>query len=155
MSKTNQTINDMSKELSAGDYVMVKIGEKRFGVNIEEVGGVVSSDVMTPLHDAPEYLKGIISLNDKTIPVLDLGAQMNISSVNNAEKSHIIILETMYNDKLTTAGILVDEASKVIHIDDSLETGSDSDAGDIKDQYLSAQIATLTRAIRLLNIDNR
>lgn len=133
---------------------MVKMGEKRFGVNIEEVGGVVSSDVMTPLHDAPEYLKGVISLKDKTIPVLDLGAQLNISSVDMADKSHIILLETMYNGKLTTAGILVDEASKVIHIDDSSEKRSDSDTGDIKHQYLSAQIDTLTRAIRLLNIGN-
>ena len=136
---------------------MVKMGEKRFGVNIEEVGGVVSSDVMTPLHDAPEYLKGVISLKDKTIPVLDISPQMNIASLDNAEKPHIILLETVYNGKVTTAGILVDEASKVIHIDDSSEkgSGSDSNAGDIKDQYSSAQIATLTRAIRLLNIDNR
>jgi chemotaxis signal transduction protein len=153
MGKSNQTINDLSKELSPGDYVMVKMGKKRFGVNIEEVGGVVSSDVMTPLHDAPEYLRGIISLNDKIIPVLDLGAQMNVSSVNSAARSHIIILETIYKGNLTTAGILVDEASRVISIHGSSDSGSDSDSGDLEHQYLAAQVATLTRAIRLLNTE--
>ncbi len=109
-------------------YVIFKLGDEKYGVDISNVGGISEFKTITKVPDTPSYIKGIINLRGDIIPIVDLKNRFSISGVAEDSDPRIII----YNTKSRDIGFVVDDASQVLRIEDenidpapSIITGAD------------------------------
>lgn len=71
--------------------VVFKVGEQKFGVDINLVQGIEKEQMIVPVPNTAEYIKGIINLRGQVIPVYSLRKKLNIVAKENEEPQHIIV----------------------------------------------------------------
>lgn len=99
--------------MTENQFVVFKLGEERYGVDILNVSTISEYLDITRVPDAPSYVKGMINLRGDIIPVINLKSRFNIPETEVSEETRIII----YAIDGVNIGFLVDEASQVLRID--------------------------------------
>ncbi|MCP3901118.1 MAG: purine-binding chemotaxis protein CheW, partial [Desulfobacteraceae bacterium] len=70
----------------------------------------------------PEFVKGVINLRGKVIPIVDLRLKFNMEAIPYSERTCIIVVEIDSNDTTVLIGIVVDAVSEVLNVrDDEIE----------------------------------
>jgi chemotaxis signal transduction protein/ligand-binding sensor protein len=100
------------KKKRGGKFLMFTLGGQAYGINILKVREIIPLRSATPIPEAPEYVKGVIDLRGKVVPVLDLGILMDVTGTESNERSCIIIAENQ--GKLI--GLIADKVSEVTQI---------------------------------------
>lgn len=95
-------------------FVVFTVAKEEYAVSISQVKEIIVYEGTTRLPNTPNYLKGVINLRGKVIPIVDLTVRFNLDSEEN-KNSRAIILEVASRE----IGILVDEVTEVIRVDDS------------------------------------
>jgi len=101
--------------MTENQFVVFKLGDERYGVDILNVNTISEYLEITKVPDAPSYVKGIINLRGDIIPVVNLKNRFNIEETGVSDETRIII----YAIEGVLIGFLVDEASQVLRIDES------------------------------------
>ncbi|MCK5733682.1 MAG: purine-binding chemotaxis protein CheW, partial [Candidatus Latescibacteria bacterium] len=73
--------------------VSFKLAEEEFGVEILQVKAINRMVEITPLPDAPAFVKGVMNLRDKLIPVVDLRKRIGLPEHAYDKDTRIIIVE--------------------------------------------------------------
>jgi purine-binding chemotaxis protein CheW len=93
-------------------FVILRLGDERYGLPIAAVDEVVRApDQLTRLPNAPAYVRGVMNLRGKTLPVID--QRLRFSSPGEPVTNGRIVVVTV--DGLQ-AGFAVDSASEIIEI---------------------------------------
>ncbi len=71
---------------------------------------------ITRIPRTPEYVKGVINLRGKVIPVIDLRLRFGMEAAEVSRKTCIIVVQVAKADINVTMGIVVDEVSEVLEI---------------------------------------
>lgn len=100
--------------MTDNQFVVFKLGEERYGVDIIRVGTISEYLDITKVPDAPSYVEGMINLRGDIVPVINLKKRFNIPETKLNSDTRIII----YSIDGADIGFLVDEASQVLRIDD-------------------------------------
>ncbi len=72
-----------------------------------------------PITDVPRmpgYVRGVINLRGKVIPVVDLRTKFGLEATEDTDETCIIVVDVAENDQSTQTGILVDTVSEVLDI---------------------------------------
>ena len=97
-------------------YIGFKLGKNEFTIPILKVREIINTPMVTKLPQSPHYMRGIINLRGKIIPVVDLKEIVAMGEENGEGKgTKVIVLST----GRSTFGILVDMITSVINIDES------------------------------------
>lgn len=99
--------------MAVSQYVIIKLLNQEFALNISNVGSINDYQKITLAPDAPGYVEGVINLRGDIIPIVNLAKRFNINSVKKLKDRRIIVVEI--EGKLI--GFLVDDASKALAID--------------------------------------
>lgn len=102
----------MEKDLQ---IVGMKLGRETLGLPISFVREIVRVPEITPVPNAPEFIKGVINLRGRIIAVMDLCRRFGADSKTIDKKSRIVVVEM--DDRLV--GLLVSSASEVLRISPS------------------------------------
>lgn len=89
----SEGIFDLS-ETTEGKYLTFRVGGQLFGLSIAEVVQIVSLQGITPVPDCPPYMKGVISLRDHMIPVIDLGLRLHHKETIYDSRTCLILVMT-------------------------------------------------------------
>jgi purine-binding chemotaxis protein CheW len=115
-----ESIED-EKELET-KYLIFGVGEKDFGLKIKFITEIVSIMPITEIPNVPVFIKGIINLRGKGIPVIDARIRFGSEEEEYNEKTVIVILNL--HDHYY--GLIVDCVREVISIqEDSIEPSID------------------------------
>lgn len=112
-------------ERKTGKYLTFSIAGEEYGISIRKVKRIIALMPITPLPEAPSYVKGVINLRGKVIPVVDLRIRLGIDECEYTARTCIIVVETTRNGMGVLTGVLVDSISEVLHIN----------GADIEDRY--------------------
>lgn len=93
--------------------VVFKLGEQKYGVDIEFVNSIERLTEITKVPNAPNFMKGIIHLRGDIIPIIDLKERLGMEGIKPTNQTRIIIIQ-MQNLQI---GLLVDAATDVLDID--------------------------------------
>ncbi len=106
------------KELSelAGKYLTFKLAGEEYAIEILEVKEIIGLMPITDVPRMPGYVRGVINLRGKVIPVVDLRAKFGLMSTEDTVETCIIVVDVARNGKSTQTGILVDTVSEVLDI---------------------------------------
>lgn len=89
------------------------IGDTRWGINIINTQEVIKIPDITPVHNAPEYVEGIINLRGRIVTVISLCKKLKIPTNGIDHESRIIIV----SDADEYIGLLVDSISDVVEVE--------------------------------------
>jgi purine-binding chemotaxis protein CheW len=100
----------------AGKYLTFRLAEEEYGLEILKVQEIIQMQAVTKVPRTPDYVRGVINLRGKVIPVVDLRRKFGLSQVNDTEKTCIIVVQIVQGDGKVVMGIIIDEVKEVLDI---------------------------------------
>ncbi|NOX26187.1 MAG: purine-binding chemotaxis protein CheW [Deltaproteobacteria bacterium] len=110
----------------AGKYLTFNLGSEEYGVDIMKVREIIGVMEITAVPHTPEYIKGVINLRGRVIPVLDLRLSFGLEPREYDDRTCIIVVEVVSGNGNIMIGMLVDSVSEVLNIEgDNIEPPPD------------------------------
>ena len=100
--------NDSQKD----KYVTFKSGNEYVGIKIEYVNEIIVYQEITEIPETEEYIKGLINLRGKIIPVIDVRIRFKQEPFEYNDRTCIIVL----NVKELVVGLIVEKIAEVVEI---------------------------------------
>jgi purine-binding chemotaxis protein CheW len=100
----------------AGKYMGFKLDEENFGLEILKVQEIIGLMTITAVPRTPDFVRGVINLRGKVIPVIDLRLKFGMTAKENTELTCIMVVQVNMSDCLVTMGVIVDQVSEVMDI---------------------------------------
>ncbi len=99
-----------------GKYLTFSLAGEEYGISILKVKEIIGMMPITTVPQTPSYVKGVINLRGKVIPVVDLRCKFGMESMEYTERTCIIVVEIAGSGKMIPMGIVVDSVSEVLNI---------------------------------------
>ena len=104
------TSNGANLKSAAGEYLTFVLGTEQYGLEILKVQEIRGYDAVTQIANTPDFIKGVVNLRGKIVPIVDLRIKFNLGKVEYDEFTVVIIL----NLSGRIVGIVVDGVSDVM-----------------------------------------
>lgn len=108
------TLDDMEEDTQKGKFLTFSLGEEFYGIDIMYVTEIVGIQPITVVPEMPDFIKGIINLRGKIIPVMDARLKFKKTPQTYNDRTCIIVIDV--SD--ISIGIIVDAVSEVLNISD-------------------------------------
>lgn len=116
----NKAVADMS--IKTGKYLTFSLESEEYGIGILKVKEIIGMLPITSVPRTPEFVKGVINLRGKVIPVIDLRSKFEMKSNAYNDRTCIIVVEIDASQSTVLIGIVVDTVSEVLNIkEDEIE----------------------------------
>jgi len=99
-----------------GKYLTFTLAGEEYGAGILKIKEIIGIIAITPVPQTPDYVKGVINLRGKVIPVIDLKLKFGMPPIEYTERTCIIIIEIKKEAGHILVGFLVDAVSEVLNI---------------------------------------
>lgn len=117
MDKAVQTMT-----MKTGKYLTFTLADEDYGIGILKVKEIIGMMPITSVPKTPQFVKGVINLRGKVIPVIDLRVKFDMGESDYTERTCIIVVEIDTEDETVLIGIVVDSVSEVLNIqEDEIE----------------------------------
>ncbi|MBN1270068.1 MAG: purine-binding chemotaxis protein CheW [Kiritimatiellae bacterium] len=103
-------------KLKPGKFLTFMLGEECYGLEIMKAQEIIGMMKVTRVPKTPAYVRGVINLRGKVIPVVDLRLAFGMTAKTDTEKTCIIVVQVGQDIGQVTLGLLVDEVSEVLDI---------------------------------------
>lgn len=105
-----------SEDARAGKYLTFHLGDEEFGVQVEKVREIMGVQDITAVPQTPDFVRGVINLRGKVIPVVDLRLKFGIEEMEYTQRTCIIVLQVRGESVSMLMGIIVDGVSEVLNL---------------------------------------
>lgn len=109
MSESNVRAEEDTQE---GKFLTFLIDGESYGLDIRYVTEIIGMHAITRVPDVPDYVRGIINLRGKVIPVMDVRARFGMAARDYDARTCIVVIHVRDTD----IGLVVDTVSEVIDI---------------------------------------
>lgn len=140
---------DTNMSTEAKQYIVVRIGNEQYGIDIQYVDNIVRMQRITRVPKAQSFFKGVINLRGEIIPVMSIRLKFGLEPDEITNSTRIIILKF---EAQSAIGILVDEVKEVVTLEEESIEKVTYNAKDEKSMYLSGIGKNGDNLISLLNI---
>ena len=97
----------------AGKYLTVGLDREAYGIAVLKVREIIRMQKITPVPQMPDYVKGVINLRGRVIPVVDLRIKFGLEAVL-AERTCIVVVQvTLSSEQSVQMGLIVDSVEEV------------------------------------------
>jgi purine-binding chemotaxis protein CheW len=100
----------MRRAAAEGRYLSFQLASETYAVPIKSVSEIIGLPDITHVPNLPEYMRGIINLRGKVMPVMDLRRKFSLPSTNYTRETCIIIVD-LWSRKI---GLIVDTVREVL-----------------------------------------
>jgi purine-binding chemotaxis protein CheW len=112
----NTPENASRADARAGKYLTFQLGSEEFGIRVLQVREIMGLQDITTVPNTPPYVKGVINLRGKVIPVLCLRAKFGMRAAESTSISCIIVVQVENQGAPVLMGVVVDAVSDVLNI---------------------------------------
>lgn len=99
-----------------GKFLTFILDTEEYGLDILQVQEIIPLQAITRMPGAPGYIRGVINLRGRIIPVMTLRDRFGLPNHNDTDKTCIIIAEAVRRGSPVSMGIVVDEVREVIDV---------------------------------------
>ena len=99
-----------------GKYLTFTLGKEAYGIGILKIKEIIGLMAITTVPQTPGFIKGVINLRGKVIPVVDLRLRFGMDAIDYTERTCIIVVEVDGQVDTIQIGIVVDSVSEVLNI---------------------------------------
>lgn len=147
-------------EIQGGKFLTFLIGNETYGIQIKKAKEIIRMMETTPIPKTQQYIKGVINLRGKIIPIVDLRLKFGMEEKEYNDRTCIIVIEVENAGTLRLVGAVVDLVSEVINIQQSeIEPPPEYDAK-IEGNFLiglgklKEKLIMILDIIKILNFDD-
>jgi purine-binding chemotaxis protein CheW len=104
------------EETKAGKYLTFKLADEDYGLSLLKVREIIGMMPITSVPRTPLFVKGVINLRGKVIPVTDLRLRFGMPEIDYTDRTCIIVVEVEGSDTTVQMGIVVDAVTEVLPV---------------------------------------
>ena len=101
--------DDVDEDSQADKFLLYELGEEIYGIAISHITEIIEMQRITDVPDMPSYVKGVINLRGRVIPVMDLRLRFGMEERAHDDRTCIVIV----NIEGTALGFIVDTVAEV------------------------------------------
>lgn len=147
----NEILATRGKE---GKYLTFYLAGEEYGLEILKVREIIGLMDITAVPKTPDFVRGVINLRGKVIPVIELRSKFNLEHTEDTEQTCIIVVDVAFENSTIQIGVLVDSVSEVLDITGDDIEDAPSFGTDLKTDFISGMAKASGSVIILLNIEN-
>lgn len=133
----------------SSQYVVFKLNEERFAVEISQVLEIVKSQVVFKVPSAPEFIDGLINLRGKVYTLFNLRKKLNLPQYNSEDTKILIV-----NVNSMFIGMTVDAVNEIIQLEDSAIEPAPQTLANHNKKYVSGVAKVGDKLILLLDLES-
>ena len=149
MSTEAATLETTPQNNLGGKFLTFYLADEEYGIEILKVQEIIGLMSITTVPRTPEYIRGVINLRGKVIPIIDLRKKFNMQSVDETDQTCVIVVQAQG----LVMGIIVDRVSEVLDIPNGDIDDAPSFGSDIDTNFLLGIAKSESRVRILLDID--
>jgi purine-binding chemotaxis protein CheW len=155
MGQAAQTVNVSATNAGSrsGKYLTFYLKKEEYGIGILKVKEIIGLMTITSVPRVPDFIKGVINLRGKVIPVIDLRLKFGMDPIEYSERTCIIVVEIDADSGTVQIGVVVDAVSEVLFIRDEEIEDAPAFGTRLDTDYILGMAKTGGRVKILLNID--
>ena len=108
--------SESTREAREGKYLTFSLAGEEYGIGILKVKEIIGMMAVTAIPQTPAFIKGVVNLRGKVIPVIDLRLKFGMESIKYTDRTCIIVVEIRGKERKIQMGIVVDSVSEVLNI---------------------------------------
>jgi purine-binding chemotaxis protein CheW len=137
----------------AGKYMTFQLAGEDYGLEILKVREIIGLLDITRIPRAPDFIRGVINLRGRVIPVVDLRVKFGMDVTEATEQTVVIVLQVAVDGRALTMGVLVDRVLEVLSIDGAaIEPPPDLGRASVEGDFILGVGKTAHRVVFLLDI---
>jgi purine-binding chemotaxis protein CheW len=105
-----------STDQRTGKYLTFLLGREEFAIQVLKVREIMGIQDITAVPQTPQYVKGVINLRGKVIPVVDLRLKFCLPEIDYTQRTCIIVVQVQSAGVTLHTGIIVDAVSEVLNL---------------------------------------
>ena len=145
---------DLGIQVGDRKYLTFNLGDESYGIEVLKIQEIITMMKVTPLPESPHYVKGIINLRGKVIPVIDMRLKLGIGLDEITEFTCIIVVQYKEHEgRILNVGLIVDKVEEVTHISASQVEEVPEVGFSSASSYVCGIAKTNNNIKALLNID--
>jgi len=150
--KTDSASAGMQK--LAGKQLTFVLGREQYGLPVLKVREIIRFCNITPVPQMPDYVKGVLNLRGKIIPVVDLRVKFRLANTANTDLTCIIVVQTTLADRTSTLmGLVVDAVEEVVNLTTADIEPTPDFGGAVEADYILGMAKVKGQVKALLDID--
>lgn len=154
----NKPVLDPAKDKlssESGQYLTFALGGETFALGILNIKEIIQFGDLTEVPMMPNFIRGVINLRGRVVPVVDLTARFNRGITNISRRTSIVIIEMEQSNQLDaqSIGIVVDAVNEVIEIPNTDIEPPPSFGAKIRPDFISGMAKKDGRFIIVLNLN--
>lgn len=134
-------------------YLMFLLDEEFYGIPILNVNEIIGLIDITTIPRSPDFMKGIINLRGKIIPVIDLRLKFKMSERAYDEQTCIIIVEIHIQGHINFIGVIVDKVAEVVNVYGKDIESPPQYGQECENDFLTGVGKVKDKVVMLLNIE--
>jgi purine-binding chemotaxis protein CheW len=137
----------------SGKYLTFRLAREEFAIQVLRVREIMGMQEITAVPQTPHYMKGVINLRGKIVPVIDLRLKFGFEEVESTPATCIIVVQLQSGKETLLMGLRVDAVSEVLNFaSNDIENTPDFGQG-VATPYLLGMAKMKDSVKILLNID--
>lgn len=112
MTDVMENMLEMEEDTQKGRFLTFFLGKESYGIEIKYVTEIIGIQAITKIPELPDYVKGIINLRGKIIPVMDVRLRFKKEPKDYNDRTCVIVIDISN----LSIGLIVDSVSEVISI---------------------------------------
>jgi purine-binding chemotaxis protein CheW len=145
---------EQQKTVDNNSYLVFKIGEEEFAAHASKVQRILELQPITAIPKAQKYMKGVINLMGKVLPVIDARLKMDMPEKEPDANTCIIVLEIKKGARVVETGIIVDSVQSVLEIQKHEISEPPTIGVEVNTEFIYGMVQQDTKFIMLLDVDN-
>ncbi len=137
----------------AGKYLTFQLAAEEYGLEILKVQEIIGMMKVTRVPKMPDYVRGVVNLRGKVIPVVDLRLKFSMESQEDTERTCIIVVQIDLAGEQVTMGIIVDEVSEVLDVAENQIEEAPSFGENVSTEFILAVGKIDEKVVMFLDID--
>ena len=156
MAGTTSEPIDQALAAKAGKYLTFKLSAEEYGLEILKVQEIIKMMDITRVPRTPPFVRGVINLRGKVIPVVDLRLKFGMESRETTDKTCVIVVQISQTggaSSSVTMGTIVDEVSEVLDINASQIEPAPEFGTSVNTDFILGMGKVAKKVVMLLDID--
>jgi purine-binding chemotaxis protein CheW len=152
MSSAPAAVSAAAKK-QAGKYLTVVLDNEAYGIAVLKVREIIRLQKITPVPQMPAFVKGVINLRGRVIPIIDLRAKFGLKA-DFTERTCIVVVQVkLPTDQVVQMGLIVDSVEEVVNLTDEEIEPTPDFGTKVDTTYLLGMAKVKGQVKTLLDID--
>ena len=114
--KNNEISSRLGEKVQGGKYLTFALASEEYGIEILKVQEIIGLLPITRVPQTPNFIRGVINLRGKIIPVIDLRLKFKMGIKEDTRRTSIIVVKVSRLSHEVTMGLIVDDVYEVVEI---------------------------------------